>query len=184
MQGYWLAMQAAGLPISNALTRPTPLSPASGGAKGRWRRLLALPARQRPTALIVANHEASYGALPALREHSVTMPADLSVVCYEDSQLARWWHPCRHGDRQQRASDGASWPPACCCSASTPPPAVLTSSASSGSGSVLSSEGLAAPCPELPCPELHCPELPCPELDCPDAPSVVAASACVDVERG
>ena len=55
--------------------------------------MLALPARRRPTALLVANHEASYGALPALRERSVTIPGALSVICYEDSQIARWWHP-------------------------------------------------------------------------------------------
>jgi LacI family transcriptional regulator len=23
----------------------------------------------------------------------VAIPAELSLVCYEDSQLARWWHP-------------------------------------------------------------------------------------------
>jgi LacI family transcriptional regulator len=54
---------------------------------------MALPEAERPTALIVTNHEASYGALPALRERSVAIPDDLSVVCYEDSQLTRWWHP-------------------------------------------------------------------------------------------
>jgi LacI family transcriptional regulator len=43
--------------------------------------------------LLVANHEASYGALPALREQAVAIPASLSVICYEDSPLARWWHP-------------------------------------------------------------------------------------------
>jgi LacI family transcriptional regulator len=91
MQGYWLAMQAAGVPVSEELTLAVALSPDAGGpAVGA---LLALPARRRPTALLVANHEASYGALPALREHSVTIPGDLSVICYEDSQLARWWHP-------------------------------------------------------------------------------------------
>jgi len=91
MQGYWLAMQAAGVPVSDELTLATALSPDAGGPAVEA--LLALPARRRPTALLVANHEASYGALPALREHSVTIPADLSVICYEDSQLARWWHP-------------------------------------------------------------------------------------------
>jgi LacI family transcriptional regulator len=91
MEGYWLAMQAAGLPISNALARPTALSPASGAEAVTA--LLALPADQRPTALIVSNHEASYGALPALREQSVAIPDELSVICHEDSQLARWWHP-------------------------------------------------------------------------------------------
>jgi LacI family transcriptional regulator len=91
MQGYWLAMQAAGVPVSGELALAVPLSPDAGGPAVEA--LLALPALRRPTALLVANHEASHGALPALREHSVTMPADLSVICYEDSPLARWWHP-------------------------------------------------------------------------------------------
>jgi LacI family transcriptional regulator len=91
MQGYWLAMQAADAPVSEELALAVPLSPDAGGTAVEA--LLALPARQRPTALLVANHEASYGALPALREHSVTIPGDLSVICYEDSPLARWWHP-------------------------------------------------------------------------------------------
>jgi LacI family transcriptional regulator len=91
MQGYWLAMRAAGVPVSDELTLAAALSPDAGPPAVET--LLALPARRRPTALIVANHEASYGALPALRERSVTIPADLSVICYEDSPLARWWHP-------------------------------------------------------------------------------------------
>jgi LacI family transcriptional regulator len=91
MQGYWLAMQAAGLPISDALARPVALNPASGAEAVAA--LLALPASERPTGLIVANHEAAYGALPALRERSVEVPGELSVICHEDSQLARWWHP-------------------------------------------------------------------------------------------
>jgi LacI family transcriptional regulator len=91
MQGYWLAMQAAGVQVSKELALATPLSPDAGGTAVEA--LLTLPARRRPTALLVANHEASYGALPALREHTVTIPAELSVICYEDSPLARWWHP-------------------------------------------------------------------------------------------
>lgn len=91
MQGYWLAMQAAGLPISDALARPTALNPDSGAAAVAA--LMALPEDERPTALIVTNHEASYGALPALRERSIAIPDKLSVICHEDSQLARWWHP-------------------------------------------------------------------------------------------
>ena len=91
MQGYWLAIQAAGVPVSQELAVATALSPDAGGPAVEA--LLALPAGRRPTALLVANHEASYGALPALQEHSVTIPADLSVICFEDGQLARWWHP-------------------------------------------------------------------------------------------
>jgi LacI family transcriptional regulator len=91
MQGYWLAMQTAGVRVSEELALAAPLSPDAG--RTAVEALLALPADRRPTALLVANHEASYGALPALREHTVTIPADLSVICYEDSPLARWWHP-------------------------------------------------------------------------------------------
>ncbi len=91
MQGYWLAMQAAGVPVSEELTLAVALSPQAGSSAVAA--LLGLPARRRPTALIIANHEAAYGVLPALREHAVAVPADLSVLCYEDSQLARWWHP-------------------------------------------------------------------------------------------
>jgi LacI family transcriptional regulator len=91
MQGYWLAMQAAGVPVREELTRSVALTPEAG-ARGA-EALLGLPARERPSALIVASHEACYGALPALREHRVSIPGDLSVICYEDSPLARWWHP-------------------------------------------------------------------------------------------
>jgi LacI family transcriptional regulator len=91
MQGFWLAMRAAGIEVDEALGRSVPLRPEAGAEAVES--LLALPARRRPTALLVANHEASYGALPTLQEREVLIPAELSVVCYEDSQLARWWHP-------------------------------------------------------------------------------------------
>lgn len=91
MQGYWLAMQAAGVPLSDELMLAVALRPDAGAQAVE--QLLALPVSRRPTALLIASHEASYGALPALREHAVTIPAELSLVCYEDSQLARWWHP-------------------------------------------------------------------------------------------
>jgi LacI family transcriptional regulator len=91
MQGYWLAMQAAGVPVREELTLAVALSPEAGAQAAKT--LLGLPARRRPTALIVASHEACYGALPSLREHPISVPDDLSVICYEDSPLARWWHP-------------------------------------------------------------------------------------------
>jgi len=77
--------------VRDELTQSVALSPEAGALAAE--ELLALPARRRPSALIVANHEACYGALPALREHRVSIPDDFSVICYEDSPLARWWHP-------------------------------------------------------------------------------------------
>jgi len=91
MAGYWLGLRAAGIEPDEALAMATAQSPDAGA--DAIAALIGLPARRRPTALIIANHEAGYGALPALRERSVAVPAELSVVCYEDSPLARWWHP-------------------------------------------------------------------------------------------
>jgi LacI family transcriptional regulator len=91
MAGFWLAMRGAGIDPDERLTVAAELSPDAGAEAVTA--LLGLPARRRPTALIIANHEAVYGALPALRERSVAVPGDLSVICYEDSPLARWWHP-------------------------------------------------------------------------------------------
>ena len=91
MQGFWLAMRDAGLQPDDALGLSVPLHPQAGAQAVES--VLGLPARRRPTALLIANHEASYGALPALQERDVRIPEELSVICYEDSQLARWWHP-------------------------------------------------------------------------------------------
>lgn len=91
MAGYWLGLRTAGLEPADELALATAQSPDAGA--DAVAALIGLPARRRPTALIIANHEAGYGALPALRERSVSVPAELSVVCYEDSPLARWWHP-------------------------------------------------------------------------------------------
>jgi LacI family transcriptional regulator len=91
MAGFWLAMRSAGIDPDEGLTVAAELSPDAGAEAVAA--LLGLPAVRRPTALIIANHEAVHGALPALRERSVAVPAELSVICYEDSPLARWWHP-------------------------------------------------------------------------------------------
>jgi LacI family transcriptional regulator len=91
MAGYWLGMRGAGIDPDEDLTVAAELSPDAGAAAVAA--LLGLPAARRPTALIIANHEAVYGALPALRERAVAVPSELSVICYEDSPLARWWHP-------------------------------------------------------------------------------------------
>jgi LacI family transcriptional regulator len=91
MAGYWLAMRGAGIDPDADLAVAADLSPDAGAEAVAT--LLALPPARRPTALIIANHEAVYGALPALRGRSVAVPAELSVICYEDSPLVRWWHP-------------------------------------------------------------------------------------------
>lgn len=89
--GYRLALDAHRIPYRDELVVTGPFVARTGELAVAL--LLDLPARARPTALFVANHEASFGALPALRERGVELPDELSVICYEDSELMRWWHP-------------------------------------------------------------------------------------------
>jgi LacI family transcriptional regulator len=90
LQGYRQALTAAGRPVRDELVRSGPFAPETGRAAVD--ELFALPVSRRPTALLVANHEAAYGVLPRLRELSVAVPAELSVICYEDAPImAGWW---------------------------------------------------------------------------------------------
>jgi LacI family transcriptional regulator len=91
LAGYRLAMDEAGVGYREELVFPGPLEPAWGTRAVE--RLLALPARRRPTAVLITNHESVFGLLPALRENKVRIPDELSVLCYEDADLLRWWDP-------------------------------------------------------------------------------------------
>ena len=90
LQGYRQALAAAARPVPDELVVSGPFAAATG--RDAVDELLALPRSRRPTGLLVANHESSYGVLPRLRELSVSVPADLSVICYEDAPImAGWW---------------------------------------------------------------------------------------------
>jgi LacI family transcriptional regulator len=45
------------------------------------------------TGLVIANHEAMFGALQVLSQFAVDIPGRLSVVAVEDEALLRVWHP-------------------------------------------------------------------------------------------
>ncbi|WP_197735657.1 LacI family DNA-binding transcriptional regulator [Allostella humosa] len=48
---------------------------------------------RRPTAIFVANHEASMGAMRFIRERAIDVPEDLSLLCYEDTPWFAWNKP-------------------------------------------------------------------------------------------
>ncbi len=52
-----------------------------------------LLARHRPTALICLNDRLAFGAYQALHEHGLRVPDDVSVVSFDDSDLASWLRP-------------------------------------------------------------------------------------------
>jgi LacI family transcriptional regulator len=45
------------------------------------------------TGLFITNHEGVFGALPELMRNRVSVPDELSLVCYEDVPLFDCWHP-------------------------------------------------------------------------------------------
>lgn len=87
--GFVAALGEAGLPVDPELVQRGPFTPEFGSVA--MTRLLEL--RHPPTALLVSNHEASFGVLPVLSRASVAIPDQLSLVCTEDEPWFGWWHP-------------------------------------------------------------------------------------------
>lgn len=52
-----------------------------------------LAAGERPTALICLNDRIAFGAYQALADHGLAIPDDVSVVSFDDSDLASWVRP-------------------------------------------------------------------------------------------
>lgn len=87
--GYLRALAEADIPVDPALIADGPYLPETGPPL--IRQLLELD--EPPTALFLANHEASLGALPILAERGILIPSDLSVVCFEDAPSFRYSRP-------------------------------------------------------------------------------------------
>ena len=84
LRGHLQALQAAGLP-------PRPELCAEGEASRAGAREAArgmLRAAERPTAIVAANDTRAVGVLEAAREAGLRVPEDLSVIGYDDIELA------------------------------------------------------------------------------------------------
>jgi LacI family transcriptional regulator len=87
--GFAGAMARAGLPLLPELVHRGPFD--AGFGREAAGEVLRLP--EPPTALLVSNHEASFGALPVLGEVGLRVPDELSVVCTEEEPFFGWWSP-------------------------------------------------------------------------------------------
>ncbi|PZO77596.1 MAG: alanine racemase [Sphingomonas hengshuiensis] len=85
MQGYADAFADAGATIDPALVVDGLFTFDSGFAAAR--RLLSGP--ERPTAILAQNDDMAVGALMAAREAGIDVPDDLSIVGFDDSEIAR-----------------------------------------------------------------------------------------------
>ena len=87
--GYRDALERNGLTLDPALILQGPFN-QQFGAEAAQRLLDESPGM---TALFAANHEAVFGILPTLIARGITIPDDLSLVCYEDMNLLQMWQP-------------------------------------------------------------------------------------------
>ena len=89
LNGYKSAMDERGLEIAPELIIKGAFEPAFGAQAAT--ELFA--AQDHFTGLVVANHEALFGLLPALAERGMSIPGQLSVVGFEDTLWFPHWHP-------------------------------------------------------------------------------------------
>jgi DNA-binding LacI/PurR family transcriptional regulator len=89
LEAYKEALQGRGIAFDPAL-----VAPGDGyveGGKGAMSRLLALPSP--PTAVFCYNDLTAIGAALAVREAGLQVPGDISLVGFDDIELAAYFHP-------------------------------------------------------------------------------------------
>lgn len=103
-RGYRNALGHAGLPAPDGWTLRGDFTLASGQAAASA--FLLLP--DRPTAVICDNDEMACGLVAELRRHGVEVPGDLSVIGFDDIEIAAHVTPALTTVHQHRAELGAT----------------------------------------------------------------------------
>lgn len=80
LSGYLRALREAAIPVDKILIYAGHYEPETGAKSCRGLLDLAQP----PSAIFVANHEATLGVLRVTAERGLSIPDDLSLLCYED----------------------------------------------------------------------------------------------------
>jgi LacI family transcriptional regulator len=96
LQGYRAALEAAGVEVPAGFERSGDFLHGDGLAQGR--ELLELP--EPPTAVFAGSDETAAGVLEAARERGLRIPEDLSVVGFDDTEVARLSSPALTTVRQ------------------------------------------------------------------------------------
>jgi len=89
LKGYRKALATARIPFDQELMRNGDWLPLSGYQLA----LELLRARHRPSAIFCANDRMAVGALEAAREAGLRVPEDVSIMGYDDHEVARYTHP-------------------------------------------------------------------------------------------
>jgi LacI family transcriptional regulator len=89
--GFRTGMNAAGLAVDPLLV--TSGSPTLAGGRQAIEALVATAGSQRPTGLFVASLLGAIGVLAGLRDASINVPHDMSVIAFNDHELAAHLDP-------------------------------------------------------------------------------------------
>lgn len=89
LQGYRQALKAAGLPAPAELVYDGNFTMPSGAAGMEVLLELGAP----PTAVLCGNDEMAFGAIQALHRHGLSVPGDLSIVGFDDLNMAAFYNP-------------------------------------------------------------------------------------------
>jgi len=89
-KGYVMALETANLPIDNNIVFPGGFNFASGMDAGE----AIMKMKGRPTAVFAANDDMAAGVIVAAHKNNLKIPEDISVLGFDDSEMAeRIWPP-------------------------------------------------------------------------------------------
>lgn len=89
LAGFAARLAQRGFPLDPRLTRDGEYKQSGGYAAARS----IFESPERPSALFVANHPMTLGALQAAREARLRVPGDLSLIAFDDTAWATFLHP-------------------------------------------------------------------------------------------
>lgn len=90
-EGYLSALRMNRIPYDPDLVAGADYSYENGLESGRA--LLDRPAAERPSAIFASNDVTAIGVFEAARELGIRIPEELSVIGFDDTDLARWSTP-------------------------------------------------------------------------------------------
>lgn len=88
LEGYKKALSDAGIQIKNSLIVKGNYTESSGYKAGK-----KLFSKEAPTAIFAANDSMTLGLMKAIQEANLRIPEDISVVGFDDIEVARYLQP-------------------------------------------------------------------------------------------
>lgn len=92
LSGYRRAMEEIGVAVEERLIVHGEFGSKSSGYEAA-KLLFALPAEQRPTAILAQNNHIAFGAYGYLREQKLKAPRDISIACFDAIDLSGLMKP-------------------------------------------------------------------------------------------